>query len=153
MKTLENLFLKAGGYTAFILFLFYLTGTIADFTNPYIDFKTFLVIALFGALISVAGLILKIQKIPAAVRTLIHYCVLFCAFTVIFILSGNIAAKGAASIFSALIIFTVFYAVMFSALYFLKKTTKKLDAKLDNKIRSTNKSTKKSEYKSLYKED
>ena len=153
MKTLENLILKACGYTASILFLFYLAGTIADFTNPSIDFKTFLFISLFGALISVASFILKIEKIHYFLRLLIHYAVLFCAFTVIFIISGNISGNGAAAIFSALIIFTFFYAIIFSAIFFISKAVKKVDSKIDKRFASLTKKPKKSEYKNLYKKE
>ena len=153
MKIIENLILKACGYSSAILFLFYLAGTVADFTNPYINFKTFLFIALFGVVISIAELVLKVEKIHIFLRILIHYLALFCAFTVIFIISGNIAVKGPASIFSALIIFTVLYAVIFSALYFIRKAIKTADSKIDKKNTGSTGLTKKSQYKSLYKED
>ena len=153
MKIIENIILKAGGYTASILFLFYLAGTIADFTNPYIDFKTFIFIALFGTLISVSELLFKIQAIHTAIKVLIHYAVLFCAFTVVFIISGNIASRGSAAIFSALIIYTFFYAVIFTALYFIRKSIKKADFAIDKKYASKQKPEKKKEYKSLYKKE
>ena len=145
MKTLENIILKACGYTLSILLVFYLGGTIAGFTTPYIDFKTFLIILLFGTLIALAGLLFKIEKIHVALRVLIHYLVLFCAFTVIFVISGNIAKSGAAAIFSSLTIFTFFYAIMFTAAYFIRKLIKKADKKIDKKINARPKS-KKSEF-------
>ena len=150
MKTIENIILKACGYTLTILFLFYLAGTIADFTNPYIDFKTFLFISLFGILISLAGLLLKIEKIHVSLRVLIHYVVLFVAFTVIFIISGNISKNGSAAIFSSLIIFTFFYALIFTASLFVQKFIKKADDSLDKKYASRRKVQKKNEYKTLY---
>ena len=153
MKTLENLILKAMGYTVCILMLFYLAGTISEFTNPYINFKTFLIILLFGTLISATGLFFKIEKLNNAIKVLIHYLVLFCAFTVIFIISGNISRRGAAAIFSALIIFTFFYAIIFTALYFIRKAIKKADLKIDKKYQTNHKPTKKNEYKSLYKKE
>ena len=153
MKFLENLILKSCGFTLSILFIFYLGGTIADFTNPYIDFKTFLTVLLFGTLIAVAGLLFKIEKMHIALRVLIHYLVLFISFTVIFIISGNISAKGAAAIFTSLIIFTFFYAIMFTAAYFLRKLIKNADARIDKNAHPRPASKKRSEYKKLYKNE
>lgn len=152
MKTLENLLLKSCGYTLSILLVFYLGGTIAGFTTPYIDFKTFLIILLFGTLIALAGLLFKIEKIHIALRVLIHYLVLFCAFTVVFVLSGNIAKKGMAAVFTSLTVFTFFYAIMFTASYFIRKLIKKADKKIDKKI-NAHPQKKKSEYKKLYKSE
>ncbi len=153
MKTVENLILKACGYTLSILLLFYLAGTIADFTNPYIDFKTFSVILLFGLLISLTELVFKIKKLHVFLKVLIHYLVLFCAFTVTFVISGNIAKRGAAAIFSALVIFTFFYAIMFTAAYFVRKFIKKADATIDRRSKDNRYSKKATEYKSLYKKE
>lgn len=153
MKTIENLLLKACGYTVSILALFYFAGTVSDFTNAFIDFKTFLVILLFGTMISLSELILKAPKLHKLLKLLIHYLVLFCAFTVIFVLSGNIAKKGAGAIFSSLIIFTFFYVLMFLASYFVRKAIKKMDKHLDKNGKKKVPQKKKNEYKSLYKEE
>lgn len=153
MKTLENLLLKACGYTVTILFLFYLSGALSTLTDPYIDFKTFSVILLFGALISLSELIFRIEKISAILKVLIHYSVLFCAFTVIFISSGNIAKRGPAAIFSALIIFTFFYAIIFTSGYFLRKYVRKADAKIDKKALAKLEAAKNKNYKKLYKNE
>ena len=152
MKLLENLILKSCGYALSILFVFYLGGTISDFTIPYIDFKTFLTVLLFGTLIAVAGLLLKIEKIHAALRVLIHYFVLFCAFTVIFVLSGNISSKGMAAVFSSLIIFTFFYVIMFTAAYFIRKMIKKADERIGKKMHPRDVKTH-TKYKKLYKNE
>jgi hypothetical protein len=153
MKTLENIILKSCGYTAFILFLFYTAGTIADFTNPYIDFKTFLIIALFGTAISLSELILKLKSFNVFLKVLLHYLVLFCAFTVIFVISGNISSKGPSAIFSSLIIFTFFYAIVFTAVYFIRKAIKKADASIDKRIKAKVKPEKKNSYKKLYEKE
>lgn len=154
MKIVENLVLKACGYTLSILLLFYIAGTISDFTNPFIDFKTFLLILLFGSLISLTEPVFGIKNLHPMLKVLIHYFVLFCAFTATFVISGNIAKRGAAAIFSSLIIFTFFYAIVFTAMYFIRKLIKKADNGLDKRMQSKAKKTKQSEYKSLYtKED
>ena len=133
--------------------LFYVAGSISDFTNPYIDFKTFAVILLFGALISLTELVFRMKRLHAFFKILIHYMVLFCAFTVTFVISGNIAKKGAAAVFSSLIIFTFFYAIMFTAAYFIRKLVKKTDAVIDKKKKSAANFKKTNEYKSLYKKE
>ena len=145
MKTIENLLLKACGYTVSILALFYFAGTVSDFTNAFIDFKTFLVILLFGTMISLSELILKAPKLHKLLKLLIHYIVL--------VLSGNIAKKGAGAIFSSLIIFTFFYVLMFLASYFVRKAIKKMDKHLDKNGKKKVPQKKKNEYKSLYKEE
>ena len=153
MKTIENLLLKACGYTLSILFLFYLFGVISDFTNPYIDFKTFLTIFLFGALISVSELIFKIKKLHYVLKVLIHFVTLFTAFTVVFVFTGNISSKGPASIFSALIIFTFLYAVLFTAAYFIRKFVKKADSKIEANRKSRAPENKEKKYQKLYKNE
>ena len=153
MKTLEKLLLKACGYTVTILFLFYIAGTVSEFTAPYIDFKTFSVILLFGALISLSDLILKIEKLSSPIKVLIHYAVLFCTFTATFLFSGNIAKRGATAIFSALIIFTFFYAIIFTLAYFLRKYVRKADSKIDKITLIKLEAKKDKTYKKLYKSE
>lgn len=154
MKLIENLLLKACGYTLIILTSFYLFGILTDYTDPYISFSTFGVIFIFGAIISIANLILKRDNIHIALRITIHYLALLAAFFAVFIIAGNIGTNGAGEIFSSIVIFSVFYAIMFAVVYIVRRFIKKIDKRIDFKCakkRSNN--PPKSAYESLYKGD
>ena len=126
MKKLETLLLRAAGYTVLILLLFYLFGALSEFANPYINFRTFLVILSFGAIISLAGMILRIQKIHIALRVTIHYVALLIAFFAVFIVNGNISAQGAGQVFVAVVLFSVFYVVFAAITVLSKKLSRKI---------------------------
>lgn len=152
MKRIETIFLRACGYCVLILSLFYAFGAINEYSKPYIDFKTFLVILLFGVIVSVGGFILTLEKLKMPLRILIHYITLFVAFYAIFIVSGNLGAGGSSAIFSAVIIFTFLYIVIFTMVYFIRKGVKKADSIANKKLPKKNESEKtKPKYKSLYK--
>ena len=154
MKTIEKLLLKACGYTVLILGLFYLFGVLSAPGAALINAKTFLIILLFGFLISCAGLVLECKKIHMALRVLIHYIVLLISFYCVFITSGNIKADSAAKIFIAAAIFTLFYGIMFGFVYILRFVIKKSDQALEKKnAKNVSKKAKTSSYKPLYKSD
>lgn len=154
MKTIENILLKACGYTLLILTFFYLFGLIGDVGAALIGFTTFMTIALFGLLISLAELAFQIKRIHIVFRVLIHYIVLLAAFNVVFISSGNISAKTAGEVFTAIVIFTVFYAIMFGLVYIVRRFIAKSDKLIDNKKAKINdENHKKNEYKPLYRSD
>jgi len=154
MKRIENILLKACGYTVFFLLLFYVFGAVSKYTDQYIDIKTFLIILLFGFIISVAGFILTIEKIKIPLRILIHYVALFIAFYAVFIISGNLKTGGASVVFSAIVIFTFLYAIVFAAVFFVRKAVKKADAAINKKIaKNAQTDLPKAKYKSLYKNE
>ena len=150
MKRFEKLMLSTTAFTVLILFFFYLFAVIGGFTEPLISFPTFLLILGFGFIISVSSLILKVERIKKSLRVLVHYASLMLAFTVVFIISGNLSSGGTPVIFSAIVVFTFLYAVIFTASYFVKKAVASFDSKIDAQS-STKKTVKtKKEYKSLY---
>ena len=154
MKTLENLLLKACGYTVLILGLFYLFGTVTGSNVTLISAKSFLTIALFGLLISLSGLLLHIKKIHIIIRVLLHYLLLLASFYAVFILSGNIKTENAGQVFVAAIIFTLFYALMFGFVYIIRLVIAKTDKMIDEKnSKNIPQKAKKSSYKPLYKGD
>lgn len=154
MKRIETIFLRASGYCVLILALFYAFGAINQYAIPYIDFRTFLTILLFGLIVSVAGFILTLEKLKMPLRILIHYIALFVAFYVIFIISGNLNTGGASVVFSAIVIFTFLYAVIFTSVYFIRKGIKKADSAIDKKSsKALESKTPKAKYKSLYRDD
>lgn len=152
MKRIETIFLRACGYCILILSLFYAFGAINEYGKPYIDFKTFLTILLFGLIVSLGGFILTLEKLKMPLRILIHYVALFVSFYVVFIVSGNLGGGGSSSIFSAVIIFTFLYVVIFAAVYFIRKGIKKADSVANKKAPQKKASDNtKPKYKSLYK--
>ncbi len=154
MKRLENLLLKACGFTIAILTLFYLFPALSKAANESISFSTFALIFGFGLLISIATMIFEIKSINLALRILIHYLTLMVAFCVVFISTGNISADSSAKVFTAVIIFTVFYAFFFGLTVGIKKLVKYIDEKTDKHIKSKSKTKSKADakkpYKSLY---
>ncbi len=125
MKKIEEHLLKCTGYTIIILFLFYLFAAMGDFTYAAITFPTFVTIFAFGAVISVAEIILKLESLKKWLRVLIHYAALLLAFIVVFVITGNLKDGGTGLIFSALIIFSFFYALIFAIVYFIRKAISK----------------------------
>lgn len=151
MKKIEKILLSACALTVIILTFFYLFALIGQFTDPMISFTTFLLISGFSLIISLMSLILKIERLKMIVRVIVHYASLLVAFTVIFLISGNLGAGGTPVVFSAIVVFTFLYAVIFALSYFIKNVIGAADRKIDARLRAKAKPTKsKSEYKSLY---
>ncbi len=146
MKRLENLLLRACAITVMIVLIFFLfTYTLGSGREPlYIG--NFLLILAFGAVISVADLILEIKKLKFIFRLLIHYATLLVAFLVVF---RFIVEKAPSAIFVAIILFTVLYAVFFVIAFFIKKAVNAADKKVDKKL--PKKADGKKKYNSLYK--
>ncbi len=144
MKKLENILLKACGYTILILVLFYLFAAFNNFGESEIGFSTFALIFAFGILISLTTLILGFKKPSLPFRILIHYGSLLLAFFAVFVAGGKISADSPSKIFSAVIIFTVLYALIFGIVYLVRRLVKSADNKIDKKQKP------KSEYKSIY---
>ena len=155
MKKIERLLLEASAYTSFILFFFLLFTSADSSTVGALNLSTFMVIYVFGVIISIAGSIFKIESIKMYVRVIIHYVTLFCAFCVVFMLAGKLWTGNSGTIFSAIAIFTFLYALTFLITYLIKKWVKSLDRKVDviekNKRQKIEEKRKQNEYKPLYK--
>jgi fatty acid desaturase len=93
----------------------------------------FFLIMLFGFIISLAELVYEELKFKFIVRGLIHYAILLCFFFIVFVLSGNLVIKGAATVFAAVIIFTLLYFAVYAIVHFSGKVISELDRKLDKK--------------------
>lgn len=152
MKKLEELLLRACGYTVLILTLFYLFAVVGDFVEAAIAFSTFALIFAFGIIISVAGLVFEIPTMRLIWKSLIHYGVLLISFTVIFIVAGKLSAGGIPTVFSAFIIFTFLYAVVFTIVYFARKALLAADVRLERTKEKRKQKPAKKEYKALYKD-
>ena len=149
MKRIENILLKASGFTILILLLFYIVAFIGQWVEPAIKFGTFAIIFAFSIVISLANTVLRMEKPSFLWRVLIHYAALLISFSVIFIISGNIRSEGAGGILSAIIIFTFLYAIIFTVTYLIMRAVKASDKRLDKRAGGKKKEEKKP-YKSLY---
>lgn len=149
MKKLENLLLKACGYTIITMALFYLVALIGEFTKAAIDFQTFALIFLFGIVIATAGLILEIRSMRLVFRIILHYFVLLIAFFFVFLFAGKLGTAGTSVIFSAIVVFTFLYALIFTITYLIKRAVNGADSLISAK--TGNKKNEKKPYTPLYK--
>ena len=147
MKKLESLLLKACGYTTITVILFYLVAMMG-FTKAAMDFKTFMLIFVFGVIISSAGLIFEIQRMHKALKVLIHYVILLISFFVIFFVAGKLGNAASSVVFSAIIVFTTLYAAISVITYLIKKAVNSADKIID---KSGKKVKEKKPYTPLYK--
>ena len=152
MEKFKNIVLNSTAYTVVILILFYLYALIGNLTHPAITFGTFLIILLFGFVISLANMIFSIEKLHYALKLLIHYSALLLAFIFVFIIAGKLSLDGIASVFSAIIIFTVLYAVIYAISYGVKSALNSV-SKPKKGTKSTAVSSKKAVYKPIYGDD
>ena len=152
MEKIKSIILNSTAYTVVILLLFYIYALIGNLTHPAITFGTFLIILLFGFVISLANMIFKIEKLHYALRLLIHYTALLITFIVVFIIAGKLSLSGLASVFSAIVIFTFLYAVIYAISYGVKSAMSSVDKSKKSSKRAPE-VNKKSVYKPLYGDD
>jgi hypothetical protein len=148
MKKLESILLRACGYTVVTAILFFFVAMMGEFTKAAIDFTTFLLIFIFGIIISATDLVFDIPALRKVFKVIIHYAVLLVAFFVVFLLAGKLGNAGSSVIFSALIIFTFLYAVIFTIVFLIKRAVNKADKML---AKSEKKKKEKPAYTPLYK--
>ncbi len=152
MEKFKRILLNSTAYTVVILILFYIYALIGNLTHPAITFGTFLIILLFGFVISLANMIFEIEKLNYALKLLIHYAALLVSFIFIFIIAGKLSVSGIASVFSAIIIFTFLYAVIYALSYGVRSALASVD-KPKKSAKNKTASDKKSAYKPLYGDD
>lgn len=153
MKKITDLCLKACAYTTLILALYYLVTAIVGASNTWLPSARFFLILLFGFIISFAEYLYKLLSIKPVLKFLIHYTVLLCAFFIIFIISGNIVVKGAATVFASISLFTVFYFLLYFIVHYVGMLIGKLDEKNAKTSNKSKKSKDKAEYTPRYKAD
>ena len=112
-------------YTVLSLALFLVGSAFPEFGNM-IEVSGLLTILAFALLLSVAGLILGIERFPIALRVLLHYLASLFTYLVIFVFIAQ-KASGATAIFSNLIFFTFLYALVMGAYLFIYYSLKKDD--------------------------
>ena len=124
MKQIEKFLLHSTAYTVVITVIFYLFSLIGGFENAEMSFSRFILILVYGFLISGSEILLSIQKLKPVFRYAIHFLALFTGFFVIFLSikneSGNMQFT-AATVFAALIIFALLYALIMLAVFLIKK--------------------------------
>lgn len=151
MKKIEETILKACGFSVLILLLFFAFATSTNYPTAVINFSTFAVIVGFGFVISLASLVLQIQKVNLVIRFLIHYATLLIAFCAIFLSIGNIGTGSSSKVFVAIVLFTIFYFILLGISYLFKRISNFLDKRINSKYGTKTKAeAKKEAYKSLY---
>ena len=154
MKKIQSLLLNASAYTVLILALFYLFAAVTGYTQGGIGFPMYALILGFGLVISLAGLIFETDKLSRAVKFILHYAVLFVAFLLIFVISGNIKGQGESVIFSSILIFTFFYAIVSVIVYLIRRAISSADKKVSDKLaKKAPTQKKKTPYKPIYTKD
>ena len=141
MKKAERFLLHTCAYTVLICALFLLFMVISGFSEASLNIGRFFLILLFSFFISIAGIILGLKDWNLVLRIAIHFIVLLSAFTVVFVISGNIKANGGGAIFSAIIVFSFLYVVISLIVYSIKKSVSAVDKRIQN--RSSKSRTKK----------
>lgn len=149
MRRIHKIFLSGCGYAILILTLFYAFAAMFKFIPPEVAPKQFLLILLFGLVISLAEFMYEQFKIKTLFKCLIHYGVLFIAFCVIFVILGKISTQKSSVIFIALIIYTFLYFLIWTIVHFTRKLIDHFDNQLTKKTKAAKKPVKKG-YKSLY---
>ncbi len=119
MKHIKSILKEACVYTVIITFLFAFVGLFTLEKNASIPLGQFLIIMLFGLLISLAQCILKLDKLKLTYRYLIHFLVLYTSFMCTFYLTGKVTAKGA----SGFLICTVIFILCYFFILFLRYLT------------------------------
>lgn len=152
MRRINKIFLTGCGYAILILTLFYAFASISQFTSRSIAPGQFALILSFGFIISFAEFMYEELKLRKILKCFIHYAVLFVAFYLIFVISGNISTQRPAAVFAAILIYTALYFTVFAIVYFARHAINRLDNKLDKRSaeKVSEKSNKKGTYKSLY---
>ena len=97
-------------FTFFMLFVFIIGSAVPDFGGA-IDLKNVLVILLFAFVYAAANLLLRIERMAAILRILLHYAATLIGFYFVFIL---IAAKATApsAVFVMILFYTGLYAIL-----------------------------------------
>ena len=113
MRRIFRLIETGALYTVLITSLFMLFSALSELSSPAITAGRFFTILGFGMLLSVAGLLFEIKNLPYIVKVVLHYAVALVAFILLFVIIGNLAARGAATAFAVSVLFTVLYFLLF----------------------------------------
>ena len=100
-------------YTVLITSLFMLFSALSGLSSPAITAGRFFIILGFGMLLSVTGLLFEVKNFPYFVKLILHYAVALVAFILLFVVIGNLAARGVATVFAVSVFFTALYFLVF----------------------------------------
>ncbi len=100
-------------YTVLITSLFMLFSALSGLSSPAITAGRFFIILGFGMLLSVTGLLFEVKNLPYFVKLILHYAVALVAFILLFVVIGNLATRGVATVFAVSVFFTALYFLVF----------------------------------------
>lgn len=112
-------------YTVLITSLFMLFSALSGLSSPAITAGRFFIILGFGMLLSVAGLLFEVKNLPYFVKLILHYAVALVAFILLFVVIGNLAARGVATVFAVSVFFTALYFLVFFLVRLVRRLLEK----------------------------
>ncbi|HBJ18871.1 MAG TPA: hypothetical protein DDY70_03910 [Clostridiales bacterium] len=120
-------------YTVLITSVFMLFSALSGLSNPAITAGRFFIILGFGMLLSVAGLLFEAKNLPYFVKIILHYVTALVAFVLLFVVIGNLAARGVATVFAVSVFFTALYFLLFFLIRLLRRFLDRHPEKSDKK--------------------
>ncbi|MBQ1260974.1 MAG: hypothetical protein IIX96_03085 [Clostridia bacterium] len=139
MQKFKKIVLNTALYTVIIMTVFYLFALISGQSEARVSAAKFFVILGFSLAISLSALVFEASVSPL-LKYITNYSVLFTAFCVIFLTSGEGVGNAFARVLIAFVIFTVFY-LFFVFVYKLARA----------RFTKTAKETEKKPYTPIYK--
>ena len=126
MNKVEKLILRACGYTVLLQFGFYIFSSIANTSSAYLPRRSFFLILIFGALISLSELLFEVLKFRWWLKVGIHYLSLLAIFLIVFVAPAK-SALADAGIVVCIVCYTLIYTVIFGMIYLLRRVIKSAD--------------------------
>lgn len=148
MSPFKKTLYHSAAYTVAISMLFLIFAKIIGIADAHLSLSKYFVILAFGFICAASEFLLTVERLPKAIRYLIHYLVLALAFFVIFMTvrsSDGTFRFNAAAIFASVAIFSIFYFLILAFVFVYNKKAKSTTKKVEKNKPS------KEEYKPRFK--
>lgn len=140
MKNIEKFLYHAAAYTVAISFLFFIFARIAGIDELSVSFGRYMLIFAFSLIISGSEFIFSLNKIPSALKYVIHYAVLCIGFFFVFLSvqsSSGSSEFTPATVFAGIVLFSFLYFLILLAVFLVKKVKSKAKAKEEPKQKNS----------------
>ncbi len=123
MKNLKKMLFDGTMLTVVIMIIYYLIANIVVGATEgagavTVTFGRFMLIFLFGMLISLANLLYRILEVNLALKIILHYALTLAGFSLVFLVGQSTEGHNVGAwIFSRIIIFTAFYFLFIGIFY------------------------------------
>ncbi len=111
-------------YTVLMTLFLCIFSLLSDISNAGFSVKQFLLLLLFGAILTASAALLHIKSVSAIVCRLLHYAVTMISFLLIAVATDKLDSK-AGKIIVAAVVYTCVYAIFVSVGKLMKKQQKK----------------------------